>query len=252
MVSPADYTALSRRNGKTDEFFTTYSQYEPTYDEPIKDEKYGYSRGTTSEAQPLSVYWSGDMDYGWAVTGFGYSEIHSSDPDKTEAWLKSNFGDLTAPDQSITVLRTPDDLYENALSENLMGMIASFVSMGVVLVILCICIYFIMRSSLMKGIKEVGIYRAIGVTKKNLIFRFFIESAVLTALTTLVGFLLSSAVMRLWLRATPLMANIFYYPIWLSGVLLFLIVGVCLLCGVLPAATLLRKTPSEILAKYDI
>ena len=252
VVSPADYTALSRRDGKSDELFTTYSRYEPTYEEPIKDEKYGYSRGTTSEVQPLSVYRSSDMDYGWAVTGYSYSEIHSSDPDKTEAWLKSNFGDLTAPDQSITVLRTPDDLYENALSENLMGMIASFVSMGVVLVILCICIYFIMRSSLMKGIKEVGIYRAIGVTKKNLIFRFFIESAVLTALTTLVGFLLSSAVMRLWLRATPLMANIFYYPIWLSGVLLFLIVGVCLLCGVLPAATLLRKTPSEILAKYDI
>ena len=252
VVSPADYTALSRRDGKSDELFTTYSRYEPTYEEPIKDEKYGYSRGTTSEVQPLSVYRSSDMDYGWAVTGYSYSEIHSSDPDKTEAWLKSNFGDLTAPDQSITVLRTPDDLYENALSQNLMGMIASFVSMGVVLVILCICIYFIMRSSLMKGIKEVGIYRAIGVTKKNLIFRFFIESAVLTALTTLVGFLLSSAVMRLWLRATPLMANIFYYPIWLSGVLLFLIVGVCLLCGVLPAATLLRKTPSEILAKYDI
>ena len=170
----------------------------------------------------------------------------------TEAWLKSHFSDLTAPDKSIKVLRTPSDLCNEALSQDLTGMIASFVSMGVILVILCICVYFIMRSSLMKGIKEVGIYRAIGVTKKNLIFRFFIESAVLTALTTLIGFLLSSAVMRLWLRATPLMEQIFYYPLWLAGALLILIVGVCLLCGVLPAATLLRKTPSEILAKYDI
>ena len=38
VVSSADYTALSRRNGKTDALFATYSGYEPTYDEPIKDE----------------------------------------------------------------------------------------------------------------------------------------------------------------------------------------------------------------------
>ena len=48
------------------------------------------------------------------------------------------------------------------------------------------------------------------------------------------------------------MERIFYYPLWLSGALMVLIVGVCLLCGILPALTLLRKTPSEILAKYDI
>ncbi len=252
VVSPADYAALSRRNGKSDDLFATNGWYEPIYDEPIDDEKYDYSHTAPSEAQPLSVYQSSDMDYGWAAIDYSYTAIHSSNPDVTEAWLKSHFSDLTAPDKSIKVLRTPSDLCNEALSQDLTGMIASFVSMGVILVILCICVYFIMRSSLMKGIKEVGIYRAIGVTKKNLIFRFFIESAVLTALTTLIGFLLSSTVMRLWLRATPLMEQIFYYPLWLAGALLILIVGVCLLCGVLPAATLLRKTPSEILAKYDI
>ena len=92
------------------------------------------------------------------------------------------------------------------------------------------------------------------LTKRKLVslFESGRESAVLTALTTVIGFLLSSAVMRLWLRATPLMERLFYYPLWLAGALLILIVGVCLLCGVLPALTLLRKSPSEILAKYDI
>jgi ABC-type antimicrobial peptide transport system permease subunit len=49
-----------------------------------------------------------------------------------------------------------------------------------------------MRSALMNRIREVGIYRAIGVSKKNLVSRFAIESAVLSALTVLVGYLLAS------------------------------------------------------------
>lgn len=235
LVCEDDYIALSRRNGMTNvQFAGAISYYEEVYD---------------GEKAVSSAYYGKD-------TTPRYTAIHTTDPRATEAWLKSTFADVKG--QSVgggiytEALYTPEMLYVTELVDSRETIISSFISMAVIVGILCVCIYFIMRSSLMKGIREVGIYRAIGVTRKNLLFRFLIESAVLTALTTVVGFLLSSAVMRLWLRATPLMERLFYYPLWLAGALLILIVGVCLLCGVLPALTLLRKTPSEILAKYDI
>ena len=109
-----------------------------------------------------------------------------------------------------------------------------------------------MRSSLLNRIKEVGIYRAIGVSKKNLIFKFFIEAVVLTSLTVFVGYLLTSGFLFLCLALSPLVAEIFYYPMWLAGIVLVILYALSLFCGTLPILSLLRKTPSEILAKYDI
>jgi ABC-type antimicrobial peptide transport system permease subunit len=44
----------------------------------------------------------------------------------------------------------------------------------------------------------------------------------------------------------------FYFPVWLGVGLFVILAAVTLIFGVLPAITLLRKTPSEILSKYDI
>lgn len=251
LVNAEDYIRIASRTGTTDAIavWQDYS-YDYDYDDDIIYEKDDivYEGAAVGGAQPLSEL---TVTYSTARGTVYYTVIHSSDPAATEAWLKENFSTLSGP-RTYPALQTPDDLYRDLISDSLEEMISSFISMGVIMVILCICMYFIMRSSLMKGIREIGIYRAIGVTRKNLVYRFFIESAVLTALTTLVGFLLSSAVMRLWLHATPLMEQIFYYPLWLAGILLVLMIGVCLLCGILPALTLLRRSPSEILSKYDI
>ena len=65
------------------------------------------------------------------------------------------------------------------------------------------------------------------------------------------GYLLSS-----WfigsLSGAPLLSEIFYFPLWLGAGLFIVLAAVTLVFGVLPAVTLLRKTPSEILSKYDI
>ena len=243
IVSAADYVRISERYGATDAV-AIWNGYTYSYEEKIEDE------GLDAEVS-IGLSEKAIADGSLYGTVY-YTVIHSSNPSATKAWLKANYGTMDGPVANCAALWLPEDLYEEEISDSLAGVISSFVSLGVILCILCVCVYFIMRSSLMKGIKEVGIYRAIGVTRKNLVYRFFIESAVLTALTTAVGFFLSSLVMRLWLRATPLMEQIFYYPLWLAGILLALIVGICLLCGILPALTLLRKTPSEILSKYDI
>ena len=104
----------------------------------------------------------------------------------------------------------------------------------------------------MNRIKEVGIYRAIGVSKKNLVFKFFIEAIVLTTLTVLIGYILTSGFLFLCLGMSSMIAEIFYYPVWLAGAVLAILYAISLFFGTLPILSLLRKTPSEILAKYDI
>ena len=51
---------------------------------------------------------------------------------------------------------------------------------------------------------------------------------------------------------TPLMGEVFFYPVWLALAVLAVLVAISLLCGTLPILLLLKKSPAEILAKYDI
>ena len=88
--------------------------------------------------------------------------------------------------------------------------------------------------------------------KRNMTFKFFMETLVLTTLTVFVGYFISSACLFAFLGGSSLMSTVFYYPPWLAVALLAFLYGVCLLFGTLPALALARKTPNQILAKYDV
>jgi hypothetical protein len=45
---------------------------------------------------------------------------------------------------------------------------------------------------------------------------------------------------------------VFFYPVWYALLVLAFLLGLCVVCGIIPIMMLLRKTPSQILAKYDI
>ena len=117
---------------------------------------------------------------------------------------------------------------------------------------MAICMYFIMHSSLMSKIKEVGMYRAIGVTKKNLKFKFLIDNIVLTTCSVFIGWLIMTIILRYSYISLNAITTIVYYPIWLSLIVLFLLYIISITFGMIPILSLLRKTPSEILSKYDI
>lgn len=189
-------------------------------------------------------------DYG--ITTDSYTVIHSTNPKLTESWLNQEFSEIEPPNEYWDALITPNDLFDSVIYENVTAIITSIVTLLIILVLMSLCMYFIMRSSLMNRIKEVGIYRAIGVTKKNLVFKFFIEVVVLTLLTVLVGYIIVSVFLYACLSISPLVGEIFYYPIWLAGIDLVVLCLISLFFGILPILSLLRKTPSEILAKYDI
>lgn len=186
------------------------------------------------------------------IDPFIYTVIHSSNPEITEAWLTENFASLEPEMDFMHSVLTPDLIFENIIRDQREAIAAGFISIGVILAVMSVCMYFIMRSSLMSRIKEVGIYRAIGVSKKNLVFKFLTEAFVLATLTVFLGYLVSSGFIFICAGMSPLVSEIFYYPIWLAGIVLIVIYALSLICGTLPILALLRKTPSEILAKYDI
>jgi hypothetical protein len=169
--------------------------------------------------------------------------IRSSDPAATETYLAETLGDGG--------FIRPDGIFDELYSEVREVVMIAVGSVAAVIALMCLCVFFIMRSSFMSRVREMGILRAIGVTKRNLTFRFAVEAAMLLLLTVVPGYLLSA-----WfigsLADAPLVSEIFYFPLWLGIALFALILIVSLIFGILPARSLLRKTPSEILSKYDI
>ncbi len=240
LLSEEDYIALSKLVPPV----AVYEDSEQGKD-PIpeyKDETFEKLAVTIPGASVDYIY-SGDIYY---------TVIHSTDPQKTAAYLEKYFGDVSSPWDYRGAIITPDSLFEEIMTEIKAEIIVNLIAMTVILALMSLCMYFIMRSSLMNRIKEVGIYRAIGVSRKNLVFKFFVEALVLTTLTVLVGFTVSSLFIAASMSSSPLVSQMFFYPLWLAAGILGLLYALCLICGTLPILSLLRKTPSAILAKYDI
>ena len=149
-------------------------------------------------------------------------------------------------------LITPNSIFERLYASEKLAVVSGIVTMGVILGVMSVCMYFIMRSALMNRIREIGILRAIGVSRKNLVFLFAMETAVLVSLTVFVGYLLSSGFIGLCLSASGLVSEIFYYPVWLALAVLVALVLIAAFCGLVPILLLTKKTPSAILSKYDI
>lgn len=128
--------------------------------------------------------------------------------------------------------------------------VASAITFVVMILFISLCMFFIMRSSITSDVKEIGIYRAIGVSRKNIVFKYFVESNVIFFMTTFVGFALTTAVI---LAAGGGSTNGYLYLPWYSivGLGAFLYV-ISIICGITPVLKLTRRSPAAIIAKYDI
>ena len=232
-VTENDYVTLSKQYGETHASALPYYFYE----------KYDYaSKDVVADVEVIVEFMREPV----------YTVLHSTDPEKTAAWIERGFSHIASPSDYIPAIITPDDALMSVISDNLEGIITSIIVMAIMVILMSFCMYFIMRSSLMNRIKEVGIYRAIGVSKKNLCFRFVIESLVLSSLTVFVGYFLTSAFLFLCNALAPAVATVFFYPWWYALTVFALLLALVLFCGTLPMLLLLRKTPAQILAKYDI
>lgn len=140
------------------------------------------------------------------------------------------------------------DRYYN---ERMNSMSSTLIFSVVVLLISLIEIYLMMRSSFLSRIKEVGIYRAIGMKKLDIYKMFTGEIIAISTLGSMTGVFFSSYIIY-QLTTVAYYANKFL----MNGLTVLTIVVIVylfnLLVGLLPTILTLRKTPAEIMSRSDI
>ncbi|MBQ6495986.1 MAG: ABC transporter ATP-binding protein/permease [Firmicutes bacterium] len=131
------------------------------------------------------------------------------------------------------------------------SMKSMLVMAGIILAISFIEIYLMIRASFLLRIREVGVYRAIGVRKLDIYKMFSGEIAAITTLAGLPGFLLMAFALSKLSKVTYF-SDIFLMNPPVIFVCLILVYGLNLLFGLLPVWKTIRKTPAEILSRTDI
>ena len=120
-----------------------------------------------------------------------------------------------------------------------------------------IYIYFAMRSKMINDIYNIGVYRAIAYSRSKITLKYVIDIFFMTMFTSVLGYLIITAgysyiaakinyLAEGLIKQTPVINQLSTYVILLG------LIGVSIFIGIIPILSLLRKTPSQILAKYDI
>ena len=112
--------------------------------------------------------------------------------------------------------------------------------------------YFVMRSSMVSRIYEIAVYRALGMKKAELMVSFLIEVVILTTVTSLVGYAVSVYALAMADDTFIGMFRLFVISPISVFLGILLVYAINLVGGMLPIFMLLRKTPAQILAQYDI
>lgn len=106
----------------------------------------------------------------------------------------------------------------------------------------------IMLVSVTERTKEIGIRKAIGATKRAIVFQFLLEAMTLTAIGGIIGVVLAVAISNLIMVLVPTMPAT--VELWMIAASLGVSVGVGLVFGVLPARKASRLDPIECL-RYE-
>ena len=128
---------------------------------------------------------------------------------------------------------------------------ASMIVAGVMLVISLIEIVLMMRSSFLSRIKEVGIYRAIGVKKGDIYKMFIGESFAISTIASVPGVLFMGYCLIVLSDINYVSNN---YEMNIGVVLLCLIIVYMfnMIVGLVPVFNVMKKTPAEILSRHDL
>lgn len=166
-------------------------------------------------------------------------------PKKKEASLKQFKAD------GVNVYDVYQRNRDKYLKEQRASMTSMLVMAGVILAISFIEIFLMIRASFLSRIKEVGVYRAIGVRKRDIYRMFSGEIIAITTIASLPGMLFMTMVIS---RVVNISAfrNMFMVNPGVCLVCLIVIFGLNLIFGLLPVWRTIRKTPAAILSRTDI
>ena len=118
-------------------------------------------------------------------------------------------------------------------------------------VIAVVQIYLVIRSSFLARIKEVGVYRAIGMKKRDLLKMFLGEILIITVLADFTGVALMYYILT-GTRGIPYMQRLFVLKPEIGLAAGGGLLAVNIIFGLLPVYLVIRHKPAAILARSDI
>ena len=128
---------------------------------------------------------------------------------------------------------------------------ASLISAGIILIISLVEILLMIRSSFLSRIKEVGIYRAIGVKKKDIYIMFSGEIIAITVLASIPGILICAYILK-QITNISILEDAFIINPFIVILSILLVLAFNLIVGLIPVFNTIRKRPASILARTDI
>ena len=140
---------------------------------------------------------------------------------------------------------------ENYLSKKEKSIRSSIIFATIILSISLIEIYLMMRSSFLSRIKEIGIYRAIGVKKADIYRMFLGEILVITTFSSMLGIILMAYILN-GISNIPYVDRMFIINNKTVGISILIVYLFNIIIGLMPLHRVLKKTPAKILARYDV
>jgi putative ABC transport system permease protein len=168
-----------------------------------------------------------------------------------------------AMDQSRVILRArrgvdydKDDDFSILTSESVMDFFRQFTNMALMvmggiasisLVVGGIVIMNIMLVSVTERTREIGIRKALGARRRNILWQFLVEAVTLALVGGMVGIIMGALVAKLIAVASPLPASV---ELWSVVLALFVSSSVGIFFGIFPAMKAARLNPIEAL-RYE-
>lgn len=140
------------------------------------------------------------------------------------------------------------DNYVKEVKEKLKS---SFIFAFIMVIVSLVEIYLIVRSSFLSRIKEVGIFRAIGVKKTDIYKMFLGEIFAITTIFSMLGVIFMTYIIK-GLSKLPLVGSNYYMDTSVFILVVLFIYVFNILIGLLPVINTIRKAPAKILSRSDI
>ncbi len=112
--------------------------------------------------------------------------------------------------------------------------------------------FFLIRSSMISRVYEIGVLRSLGTKKRHIFRRFIYEAVILTSVSSLIGFALMNYLLASAQNAVGNLMRLTHVSFLSVMVGLIVIYGINTISGLIPVAGLLRRTPAQINVRYDI
>lgn len=171
-----------------------------------------------------------------------YFELSAASPEASAA-LRSVLSEKGIP--SVDIQSIYDARNREIVSDSMQSMTVFFI----IMLLLFFIYFFIEKSGSVKNSKEYGVYRAIGVNRGNLIFK----EAVSAFVNNIIPFCLFSVIVSAMIAGRYSTVNVAFTGfLAIVGISFVASAALMMLISVIPYLFIIFKTPSQILASYDI